>query len=205
MSTYVSVVISPATTTRPVVMSVSQATRPVGVVGEHRVEDGVRDLVGDLVRVALGDRLGREGERAIGHGGQASCRTPRKAVNVDSVRCRAAVRDERARSSAGRRAASRLRAPGAAARPSRSRRRTRSSRPHARPASRPRGTTGRPRASRRRRGSRRCPACVVETTNWPPIVVRYELHAVRACSSSATLCESSSSAVDAGGRVGRAA
>src|SRR5436305_2512762 len=30
MSTYVSVVISPATTTRPVVMSVSQATRPVG-------------------------------------------------------------------------------------------------------------------------------------------------------------------------------
>ena len=30
MSTYVSVVISPATTTRPVVISVSQATRPVG-------------------------------------------------------------------------------------------------------------------------------------------------------------------------------
>ena len=30
MSTYVSVVISPATMTRPVVTSVSQATRPVG-------------------------------------------------------------------------------------------------------------------------------------------------------------------------------
>src|SRR5881227_2350551 len=30
MSTYVSVVISPATTTRPVVISVSQATRPLG-------------------------------------------------------------------------------------------------------------------------------------------------------------------------------
>ena len=30
MSTYVSVVISPATTTRPVVTSVSQATRPFG-------------------------------------------------------------------------------------------------------------------------------------------------------------------------------
>src|SRR5438034_1377193 len=30
MSTYVSVVISPATTTRPVVISVSQATRPPG-------------------------------------------------------------------------------------------------------------------------------------------------------------------------------
>src|SRR6266404_4659718 len=30
MSTYVSVVISPATTTRPVVISVSQATRPMG-------------------------------------------------------------------------------------------------------------------------------------------------------------------------------
>ncbi len=30
MSTYVSVVISPATTTRPVVISVSQATRPAG-------------------------------------------------------------------------------------------------------------------------------------------------------------------------------
>ena len=67
MSTYVSVVISPATTTSPVVTSVSQATRPLRVVGEDRVEDGVRDLVGDLVGVALGDRLGGEGEGARGH------------------------------------------------------------------------------------------------------------------------------------------
>ena len=33
---------------------------PVRVVGEDGVEDRVRDLVGDLVRVALGHRLGRE-------------------------------------------------------------------------------------------------------------------------------------------------
>jgi hypothetical protein len=32
----------------------------VGVDGQHGVEDGVRDLVGDLVRVAHGDGLGRE-------------------------------------------------------------------------------------------------------------------------------------------------
>ncbi len=62
MSTYVSVVISPATTTRPVVISVSQATRPIGSSREDGVEDGVGDLVGDLVRMALGDGLGREGE-----------------------------------------------------------------------------------------------------------------------------------------------
>ena len=36
----------------------------VRVVGEDGVEDRVRDLVGDLVRVPLGDRLGREEERA---------------------------------------------------------------------------------------------------------------------------------------------
>ena len=41
------------------------------VVLEHRVEDGVADLVGDLVRVALGDRLG--GEQTAGHGGSSSC------------------------------------------------------------------------------------------------------------------------------------
>jgi hypothetical protein len=35
---------------------------PVGVVGENGVEDGVRDLVGDLVRMPFGDRLGGEGE-----------------------------------------------------------------------------------------------------------------------------------------------
>ena len=33
---------------------------PVGIVGEHGVEDAVRDLVGDLVRVALRHRLGGE-------------------------------------------------------------------------------------------------------------------------------------------------
>ena len=62
MSTYVFVVISPATTTSPVVINVSHATRPIGVVRENGVEDGVRDLVGDLVGVPLGDRLGCEGE-----------------------------------------------------------------------------------------------------------------------------------------------
>jgi hypothetical protein len=36
------------------------------IVREDRVEDGVGDLVGDLVRVPLGDGLGRE-EAAIGH------------------------------------------------------------------------------------------------------------------------------------------
>jgi hypothetical protein len=44
------------------------------IIREHGVENGIRDLVGDLVRVALGDRLGREGEGATGHGGQASRR-----------------------------------------------------------------------------------------------------------------------------------
>ena len=32
----------------------------VGVLGQHRVEDAVADLVGHLVGVTLGDRLGRE-------------------------------------------------------------------------------------------------------------------------------------------------
>ncbi len=36
---------------------------PVGVVLEDRIEDGVRDLVGELVRVALGDRL--RGEEVV--------------------------------------------------------------------------------------------------------------------------------------------
>ena len=62
-----SVVISPATTTRPVVISVSQATRLDRVVREDRVEDGVRDLVGDLVGVPLGDRLRGEEEGALRH------------------------------------------------------------------------------------------------------------------------------------------
>jgi S-adenosylmethionine synthetase len=37
------------------------------VVRERGVEDGVRDLVGDLVRVTLGHRLGREQEAPLGH------------------------------------------------------------------------------------------------------------------------------------------
>ncbi len=37
------------------------------VVRERCVEDGVRDLVGDLVRVTLGHRLGREQEAPRGH------------------------------------------------------------------------------------------------------------------------------------------
>ena len=59
------VVISPAMTARPVVTSVSQATRPTGSCGEDGVEDGVGDLVGDLVGVPLGDGLGGEQVTAI--------------------------------------------------------------------------------------------------------------------------------------------
>ena len=58
-------VTSPATCTWPVVISVSTATRLAGSCGQQRVEDRVADLVGDLVRVALGDGLG--GEQAAGH------------------------------------------------------------------------------------------------------------------------------------------
>ena len=47
---------------------------PVGVVREDGVEHGIRDLVGHLVGMALGDRLGGEGERATGHARQASQR-----------------------------------------------------------------------------------------------------------------------------------
>ena len=66
MSTIALVVISPATTHSPVVRSVSQATRGVGVLGEDRVEHAVRNLVGHLVGVSLGHRLRRE-EGAIAH------------------------------------------------------------------------------------------------------------------------------------------
>ena len=59
----------------PVLTRVSQATRPLRVLGHDRVEDAVGDLVGDLVGVALGDGLGREevlalGERLGRHGGK---------------------------------------------------------------------------------------------------------------------------------------
>src|SRR3954467_12412742 len=89
MSTYVSVVISPDTTTSPVLTSVSHATRPYGssrstasrtppeiwsailsggpsVTGPRVNRRAVRDLVGDLVRVALGDGLGREQVLVVG-------------------------------------------------------------------------------------------------------------------------------------------
>src|SRR4029079_2224635 len=39
----------------------------LGVVRERGVENGVRDLVGDLVRVTLGHRLGREEEGPASH------------------------------------------------------------------------------------------------------------------------------------------
>ena len=61
-STYPSVVISPSTSTRPVVVAVSQATRGVAHFCSAAslmdgVEDGVRDLVAHLVGMAFGDRL----------------------------------------------------------------------------------------------------------------------------------------------------
>ena len=43
----------------------------VRVVGEHRVEDAVGDLVGDLVRVALGHRLGGEQVLVVAKLGQS--------------------------------------------------------------------------------------------------------------------------------------
>ena len=86
MSTYVVVVISPATTTRPVVIRVSQATRPVRVVRQDGVEDGVGDLVGDLVRVPLGDRLRAEAERAGAHRRKRSRSEPASYSEVGS-RC----------------------------------------------------------------------------------------------------------------------
>ena len=48
---------------------------PERVLGHHRVEDAVGDLVGDLVRVALGDRLGGEQELGgVRHVGVTSSR-----------------------------------------------------------------------------------------------------------------------------------
>ena len=54
------VVISPAMTARPVVTSVSQATRLVGVLGEEGVENAVGNLVGQLVGMAHADRFAGE-------------------------------------------------------------------------------------------------------------------------------------------------
>ena len=50
-------VISPATIASPVVTSVSQATRLDRILREDGVENGVRNLIGDLVRMALGHRF----------------------------------------------------------------------------------------------------------------------------------------------------
>ena len=44
----------------PVVTSVSQATRLVGILGEQGVEHAVGDLVGQLVRMAHADRFAGE-------------------------------------------------------------------------------------------------------------------------------------------------
>ena len=41
---------------------------PGRIVGEDRVQDAVRDLIGDLVRVSLGDRFRGERERTGSHG-----------------------------------------------------------------------------------------------------------------------------------------
>jgi hypothetical protein len=55
----VGAVISPASTTRPVLVRVSAATR---VLRQDCVENRVRDLVGDLVGMAFGDGFGSEEE-----------------------------------------------------------------------------------------------------------------------------------------------
>ena len=59
------------------------------VLGEHGVEDRVGDLVADLVRVPLGDGLGRE--QACGHS-----ESPSDAANADGADGRAATGDGRA-------------------------------------------------------------------------------------------------------------
>ena len=56
---------------RPVVISVSQATRPRGSSAHDGVQHRVRDLVGDLVGVALGDGL--RGEDEVGRHRRSSC------------------------------------------------------------------------------------------------------------------------------------
>ncbi len=59
-STQARVVISPATTATPVLTSVSQATRASRVAREDGVQHGIGNLVGHLVRVPFGNRLGSE-------------------------------------------------------------------------------------------------------------------------------------------------
>ena len=60
-------VISPATTARSVVTSVSQATRLVRVGAQAVIEDGVADLVGHLVGMAHGHGFAGE-QITTGHG-----------------------------------------------------------------------------------------------------------------------------------------
>ena len=57
--------ISPAIIASPVVTRVSQATRRFRVLGDNGIQNGIRNLIGDLVRVAFGDRLG--GKQKIRH------------------------------------------------------------------------------------------------------------------------------------------
>ena len=66
-STYVEVVISPDTTTKPVVMSVSHATCPCGSSRRTASKHGVRYLVGDLVRMPLAHRFGSEQKVTVLH------------------------------------------------------------------------------------------------------------------------------------------
>ena len=63
-------VISPATTTRPVQGEGFAGDAGVGVVLQAGIEDGVGDLVGDLVGVTLGHGLTGE-EEAISIVGQS--------------------------------------------------------------------------------------------------------------------------------------
>ena len=60
ISTYASVVTSPATTTSPVVTRRLDRHPAVRVLAQQRVQHRVADLVGDLVRMTLGHRLGGE-------------------------------------------------------------------------------------------------------------------------------------------------
>ena len=77
------VVISPETTARSVVTSVSQATRLIGSAAEAVIENGIADLVGHLVRMAHGD--GFTGEQV------AVCRSqyvPFAEIRISSIpRC----------------------------------------------------------------------------------------------------------------------
>jgi hypothetical protein len=54
---------------------------PVHVIGEDGVEDGVRDLVGNLVWMPLGDGLRGEGELARSHRRKGTNRSPTQTRN----------------------------------------------------------------------------------------------------------------------------